>query len=134
VYAFLSAEGTKDQYFSGLPKEMFNRVSPETWLLDWERMRRPGNIDAQFELNCTYKSNIEMFPTFQEYFRTQQPPALVIWGKHDPYYDVKEAQCYKRDLPNADIHLLDGSHMVLETNFDEVLSLIEGFLSSLHDT
>lgn len=75
-----------------------------------------------------------MFPAFQEYFRAQQPPALVIWGKYDPYYDVKEAHCYKRDLPNADVHLVGGSHMVLETNFDEVLRLIEGFLSSLHDT
>jgi len=134
VYAFLSKEGTKDQYFAGLPKEMFSYVSPETWLLDWERMSRAGNLDMQYLLNCTYKSNIEMFPVFQEYLRTHQPPALVLWGKYDPYYDVKEAHCYKRHLPNADVHLIDGSHMVLETNFDEVLSLIEGFLSSLRDT
>jgi pimeloyl-ACP methyl ester carboxylesterase len=130
VYAFLSKEGTKDQYFAGLPEEFFTRVSPETWLLDWERMSRPGNIDAQFELNCTYKSNIEMFPVFQEYLRKHQPAALVIWGKYDPYYSVNEAHCYMRDLPNAQIHILDGSHMVLETNFDEVLDLISNFLSS----
>lgn len=134
VYAFLSMEGTKDQYFSGLPQEMFSYVSPETWLLDWERMSRPGNLDMQYVLNCTYKSNIEMFPAFQEYFRKHQPPALIIWGKYDPYYSVNEAHCYKRDLPNADVHLIDGSHMVLETNFDQVFLLIEDFLSSLHYT
>ncbi|WP_316810929.1 alpha/beta hydrolase [Pedobacter heparinus] len=130
VYAFLSKEGTKDQYYAGLPEEHLPRVSPETWILDWERMSRPGNLDVQFELNCTYKSNIELFPVFQEYFRTHQPPALVVWGKHDPYYDVKEAHCYKRDLPNAQIHIIDGSHMVLETNFEEVLELISNFLNS----
>jgi pimeloyl-ACP methyl ester carboxylesterase len=129
VYSFLSEEGTKDQYYAGVPEELLDRVSPETWILDWERMSRPGNLDMQFEMNCTIKSNIEMFPTFQKYFRTHQPPALVIWGKYDPYYDVKEAQCYKRDLPDADIHILDASHMLLETNFDEAVELISAFLS-----
>lgn len=133
VYAFLSAEGTKSQYYSGVPEERLTHVSPETWLLDWERMSRPGNLDMQFELNCTYKSNIEMFPAFQEYFRKHQPPALVIWGKHEPYFSVNEAPCYKRDLPNAQIHILNGSHMVLETNFDEVSTLIANFLSSIPD-
>lgn len=128
VYAFISKEGTKSQYYAGLPEELHTRVSPETWLLDWERMSRPGNVDVQFELNCTYKSNIEMFPAFQEYFRTHQPPALIIWGKYEPYYNVKEAYCYKRDLPNAQVHIIDGSHMVLETNFDEVSDLINNFL------
>jgi len=130
LYAFLSKEGTKEQYYAGLPEERFTCISPETWLLDWERMSRPGNPDMQFEMNCTYKSNIEMFPVFQEYFRTYQPPALIIWGKHDPYYSVQEAYCYKRDLPNARIHLVDGSHMVLESNFDEVVDIIRHFMLS----
>lgn len=130
VYAFLSEEGTKDQYTSGLPKEMHTRISPETWMLDWDRMKRPGNLDMQYVLNCDYKSNIEMFPVFQQYFSTHQPPALVIWGRYDPYYDVKEASCYKRDLPNAQVHIIEGSHMVLESNFDEALKLIGDFLRS----
>jgi pimeloyl-ACP methyl ester carboxylesterase len=128
VSAFLSADGTKSQYYAGLPEKMHDRVSPETWMLDWERMSRPGNLDMQFELNCTYKSNIEMFPAFQEYFRTYQPPALIMWGKYEPYFNVAEAHCYKRDLPDAHIHILDGSHMLLETNFDEVVDLIDNFL------
>lgn len=129
VYAFISAEGTKSQYTAGLPEDLLDRVSPETWMLDWERMSRPGNPEVQFELNCTYKSNIEMFPAFQEYFRTHRPPALIMWGKYEPYYNVKEAYCYKRDLPDAQIHIIDGSHMLLETNFDEVLNLINNFYS-----
>jgi len=130
VAAFLSEEGIKMQYTAGLSEELLSRVGPETWVLDWERMGRPGNIDMQFELNCNFKSNIEMFPAFQEYFRTHQPPALIIWGRHDEFFDVAEAPCYKRDLPNAQIYILDGGHMALETNFDEVLDIISNFLSS----
>ena len=71
-----------------------------------------------------------MFPVFQEYFRIHQPPALIIWGKHDVFFDVAEAPCYKRDLPGAQIHILDGGHMALETNFNEVLDIIRSFMSS----
>lgn len=130
VAAFLSKEGTKMQYTAGLNEELLSRVSPEFWILDWERMSRPGNVDMQFELNCTYKSNFEMFPVFQEYFRVHQPPALVIWGKYDAFYELAEAHCYKRDLPEARVHILNGGHMALETNFDEVLNLIESFMYS----
>jgi pimeloyl-ACP methyl ester carboxylesterase len=128
LYAFLSEEGVKWQYTAGLPEELQSTVSPELWMLDWDLMKRPGNIDMQYELNCDYKNHMNMFPVFQEYFRVHQPPALVIWGKHDPFFNVEEAVCYKRDLPDAQVHILDGSHWVLETNFDEVLKLINDFL------
>ena len=130
VVAFLSEEGVKKQYAAGLSEELLTRVSPEAWILDWERMSRPGNINMQFELNCDYKNHIEMFPVFQKYFRTHQPPALIIWGKHDVFFDVAEASCYKRDLPDAQIHILDGGHMALETNFNEVLDIIRNFMAS----
>ena len=129
VYAFLSEEGTKEQYYSGLSEVLRERVSPEAWILDWERMSRPGNLDMQFVLNCDYKTNLEMFPVFQQYFRTYQPPALVIWGEHDVYFDVAEASFYLTDLSNVQVHILDGGHMALETNFDEVLELISNFMS-----
>ena len=128
LYAFLSEEGVKWQYTAGLPEELLSTVSPELWMLDWDLMKRPGNIDMQYELNCDYKNHIKMFPVFQEYFRVHQPRALVIWGKYDPFFNVEEAVCYKRDLPDAQVHILDGSHWVLETNFDEVLNLINDFL------
>lgn len=131
VYGFLSEEGTKSQYTAGLPDELLTRVSPETWILDWERMSRPGNLDMQFELNCDYKNIIEMFPAFQHFFRTSQPPALILWGKYDVYYDVAEAHCYSRDLSDAEVHILDGGHMALETNFDEVIGLIRNFMSKV---
>ncbi|HMF73086.1 MAG TPA: alpha/beta hydrolase [Flavitalea sp.] len=128
VYAFLSEEGTKSQYYAGLPEELLERVSPELWILNWELLKRPGNLDMQFELNCDFKSNFDLFPEFQKYFRTYQPSTLVIWGKYDPFFNVNEAPCYKRDIPDAQIHVLNGGHEVLETNFDEVLHLIKNFL------
>lgn len=128
VKAFLSKEGVKTQYTAGVPEELLSNISPELWQLDWELMKRPRNIDMQFTLNCDYENNIKMFAEFQRYFRTYQPPALVLWGRHDPFFSVAEAECYKRDLPAAQVHIIDGSHMLLETNFDEVLALMNNFL------
>lgn len=127
VYAFVSEEGVRWQYTAGVPEDQLPRVSPELWIVDWEPMKRPGNVDMQIELNCDYASHIRMFPAYHEYFRTYQPPTLVIWGKHDPFFDM-EAYCYQRDLPQAQVHLIDGSHWILETHFDELLVLINGFL------
>lgn len=128
VSKFLSEKGIRMQYTAGLPEELLQKISPELWMLDWDRLKRPGNIDMQFELNCDFKNNIKMFPVFQEYFRVHKPPALIIWGKHDVFFSVAEALCYKRDLPVAYTHIIDGGHMVLETNFDEVLNLIYDFM------
>jgi pimeloyl-ACP methyl ester carboxylesterase len=125
---FLSVEGIKNQYFGGLPESVLSRVSPELWMLDWAFLKRPGNIEKQFELNCDFKTHLEMFPVYQEFFRNYQPPALVIWGKYEIFFSVKEALCYKRDLPEAQIHILDGGHDVLDTHFDEVSTLIINFL------
>lgn len=128
VYAFLSEEGTKDQYTAGVPEELLPGVSPELWMLDWDLMKRTGNLEMQYELNCDFTNHFKMFPAFQQYFRTHQPPALIIWGKHDPYFSLAEAYCYQRDLPNARVHIIEGSHMVLETNFNEVTELISTFI------
>ena len=133
VAGFLSEEGTKMQYTGGLPEKLSANVSPELWRLDWTLMARPGNIDMQFELNCDYKSNIEMFHVFQEFFRTHQPPALILWGRHDVFFSVEEAHCYKRDLNNAQVYVIDGAHMLLETNFEEVAHLITNFLGESED-
>lgn len=131
LYAFLSEEGTKDQYTAGIPEGLKTAVSPELWMLDWDRMKRPGNLDMQYELNLDYRNIFKLYPAYQEYFRKYQPPALIIWGKYDVYFNVEESPCYKRDLPDAQVHIIEGGHMVLETNFDEVSALIENFLIEL---
>src|SRR3546814_1789651 len=90
VYAFLSREGTKEQYFAGVPEKLHQNISPESWIIDWERLSRAGNLDIQFKLNCTYPTNFELFPAIQQYFRKHQPPALIIWGKYDVYFRSEE--------------------------------------------
>ena len=133
LYAFLSKDGTKEQYFAGVPEKLHQNISPESWIVDWERMSRRRNLNMQFKLNCTYPTNFKMFPAFQEYFRKYQPPALVIWGKYDVYFEVAEAYCYKRDLPKVKTHILEGGHMVLETNFEEVLHTIRDFFEKQNE-
>ncbi|WP_341837826.1 alpha/beta hydrolase [Chitinophaga pollutisoli] len=128
VAGFLSEEGTRMQYTAGVPEALLERISPELWRFDWLRMQRPGNIDMQFALNCDFQDNIGMFPVFQQYFRTHQPPALILWGKHDVFFGAEEARCYPRDLRDTTVHILNGGHKLLETNFDEVLSLVSDFL------
>ncbi len=92
-------------------------------------MQRPGNLEMQYVLNCDYMRNLEMQPAFQAYFREYQPRALVIWGRNDPYFNVEEAECYKRDLPDVEVHIVDeGAHMLLDSHFGEVLGWIEGFM------
>jgi pimeloyl-ACP methyl ester carboxylesterase len=125
---FLSAEGIKNQYFGGLPDEILARVSPELWMLDWAFLKRPGNIQKQFELNRDFKTHLEMFPAYQQYFANHQPPALVIWGKYEIFFSVNEVPCYRRDLPQAQIHILDGGHDLLDTHFEEVHTLIREFV------
>lgn len=134
VAAFLSQEGTKFQYTGGLPEHLLEKLSPELWLLDWHFLNRPGNIEMQMTLNTDYKNNMEMYPAFQEYFRKNQPPALIIWGKYDIFFNVKEAKCYKQDLPNAKIHIVDGGHKALETNFKEVVTLVATFLAETYSS
>lgn len=129
VSAFLSEEGTRMQYTAGLPDHLLPLVGPELWALDWALLSRPGNIDMQFQLNCDYQNNIPMFEKFQAYFREHQPRALVLWGRYDAFFSLDEAWCYQRDLPAAEVHILEAGHMALETNFEEVLGLIRGFLS-----
>ncbi|MBO9611292.1 MAG: alpha/beta hydrolase [Dyadobacter sp.] len=129
VSAFLSEEGTRAQYTEGLPGHLLPLVGPELWTLDWALMSRPGNIDMQFRLNCDFESNLAMYGQFQQYFRDQQPPALILWGKYDVFFSIEEAFCYQRDLPDSQLHILEGGHMALETNFEQVLSLITEFLT-----
>ena len=126
---WLNARGTREQYTAGAPAEQIPLFAPDTWTLDWALMSRPGNVEAQFDLFTDYRTNVELYPRFQEFFRTRRPPALVVWGRHDAYFDVAEAECYKRDLPEAEVHVLDAGHKALETHGAEITDLIRDFLS-----
>jgi pimeloyl-ACP methyl ester carboxylesterase len=121
-----SLKATKWQYTHGVPDTTL--VSPDSWTMDQARLDRPGNQEIQLDLFYDYRTNIPLYPEWQAYFRKHQPPTLVVWGKNDPIFVVDGAGPYKRDLPNAELHLIDTGHFALETHGPEIAGLIRDFL------
>jgi len=128
VRKLLEMEATRWQYTHGVPADRLDRIGPETWLLDQAGLDRPGNKEIQLQLFWDYQFNLDGYPAFQEYFRTHQPPTLVTWGKNDEIFGAEGAKAYARDLPNAEIHLLDAGHFALETHGQEIAGHMRDFL------
>jgi len=123
---FLKPETTKFQYVHGVPDETL--VAPESYVLDSALLARPGNDEIQLDLFGDYQSNVALYPKFQEYFRTYRPPLLAVWGKNDPFFLPPGAEAFKRDNPDAEVHLLDTGHFALETKGEEIAGIIREFL------
>jgi len=103
-------------------------VAPETYTLDSALLARPGNDEIQLDLFLDYASNVALYPKFQEYFRTKQPPLLAVWGKSDPFFLPPGAEAFRRDNPNAEVHFYDTGHFALETHTQEIATAIQDFL------
>ena len=123
---FLTPEATKFQYLHGVQDETL--VAPEAYQLDSALLARPGNDEIQLDLFLDYASNVALYPKFQEYFRTKRPPLLAVWGKNDPFFLPPGAEAFKRDNPNAEVHLYDTGHFALETHVREIAQAIGAFL------
>ena len=124
---FLTPEATRTQYTTGVPTPEL--LSPDAWTLDSALLARPGNDEIQLDLFGDYQSNVALYPKFQEYFRTRQPPLLAVWGKNDPFFLPAGAKAFTRDIPEAEVHLLDAGHFALESQGPEIAAIIRGFLS-----
>jgi pimeloyl-ACP methyl ester carboxylesterase len=124
--AFLTLDTTRWQYLQGAIDPEY--VAPETYYLDALLMQRPGNQEIQLDLFLDYASNVALYPRFQEYFRTRQPPILAVWGKNDPFFLPEGAHAFARDNPKAQVHLLDAGHFALETHVTEISELSHSFL------
>jgi pimeloyl-ACP methyl ester carboxylesterase len=125
---WISFEGTREQYIGGLPDRLRNRQPPENWHLDWARLSRPGNIEAQLSLFTDYANHVKRFADIAAYHETHQPPCLVLWGRHDPFFDVDEVLDYHRELDRCEIHIFDASHFLLETHSAECAELMARFM------
>jgi pimeloyl-ACP methyl ester carboxylesterase len=125
--AFLAPETTRWQYTHGVADE--TAVSPDGMSLDDFYLTRPGADEVQLDLMGDYKSNIALYPTFQNYFRTHKPPFLAVWGKNDPFFLSPGAEAFKRDIPDAIIRFFDTGHFALETHADEIAAAIREFLT-----
>lgn len=123
---FLKLEGVKYQYVHGARD--LTRISPDTWTHDVALLNRQGNTDIQLALVADYASNVKQYPIWHEYFRQNQPPTLVVWGKNDPIFTVAGVEeGYKRDLKDIEVTYFDGGHFVLEEYGTEVASKIKQF-------
>lgn len=122
----VTPEVTKFQYVDGVND--ISRVDPDNWMHDQTLLDRPGNRDIQLDLFRDYGTNIPLYPKFQTYFRQHQPPTLIVWGKNDKIFPADGATPYLRDLPKAELHLIDTGHFALEDKLDEIAPLIRGFL------
>lgn len=123
---FLKPEATRWQYLHGVQDATL--VAPESYELDSALLTRPGNDDIQLDLFLDYASNVALYPKFQEYFRTNQPPLLAVWGKSDPFFLPPGAEAFKRDNPGAEVHFYDTGHFALETHTEEIAHAIRDFL------
>jgi pimeloyl-ACP methyl ester carboxylesterase len=123
---FFSPETTRWQYTHGVADP--TRVSPDGQNLDNFYLARPGAAEVQLDLFGDYKNNVEMYPVFQEYFRTHKPPFLAVWGKNDPFFLPTGANAFKRDNPNAKVVFYDTGHFALETHAAEIADSIRDFL------
>ncbi len=122
----LNIDATKWQYTNGVRD--VSTVSPDNWIIDQAGMDRPGNKDIQLRLFLSYGTNPPLYPKWQEYFRTHQPPTLIVWGKNDVIFPPEGAEPYKRDLKNLDFNLLDTGHFALEEKGDVIADKIRAFM------
>lgn len=106
-----------------------SRIDPAAWVHDQALLDRPGNVEIQLDLFRDYESNVALYPRFQAYFRDYRPPTLIVWGKNDKIFPADGALPYLRDLPQAELHLLDTGHFALEDKGDEIAGLMRDFLA-----
>jgi len=129
IESWLNYEGTKRQYLWDLPERLAERIPPETWELDWRAISREHGLEAHWELFTDYRTHVARFGEITRYHETEQPPTLIVWGVHDPYFELDEVLAYHRELPAARSHLLDAGHYLLETHSRECVAHIRPFVA-----
>ena len=109
----------------------FTSKSPRSkWVtLDSALLARPDNEEIQLDLFGDYQSNVALYLKFQQYIRTHRPPLLAVWGKNDPFFLPAGAEAFKRDNPDAEIHLLNAGHFAVEREGPEIAAIIRDFLA-----
>ena len=127
----VSQEGFKDEFLNDVTPELAERIPPDLWKLHWSLMR-PQRRQITVDVIAGLKENLTWFPRYQRYLRDHRPPTLIVWGPHDGFMPEGAARAYLRDLPDAELHLLDGGHWSLETHLGEVVARARDFLGRVH--
>lgn len=117
----------KEEFLNAVDAPLAERIPPDLWQLHWSLMT-PQRREIAIDLIAGLKDNRAWFPKHRQYLREHRPPTLIVWGPQDHYMPAQSAKAYLRDLPDAELHLLDGGHWLLETHLDEVVPLLRDFL------
>jgi len=126
--AHLTLQGTRDQYLAGVPADVTARISPERWEEDWRVMGLPGRLDTQRALVADYASHVARFDSIGEYLARWQPPALLLWGRHDVFFELGEVVSWMQTLPRMEAHVFDAGHLLLETHAAAAVPLMRDFI------
>jgi pimeloyl-ACP methyl ester carboxylesterase len=127
--AHLTLEGMRDTYLRGLPPDVAARIPAESWEEDWRVMQLPGRMDKERALIADYARYVARFDAVADYLERRQPAALMIWGRHEPFFELAEVLSWMEVLPRMEAHILDGGHMLLETHAAEAGSLMLDFIA-----
>jgi pimeloyl-ACP methyl ester carboxylesterase len=127
---FLSLETTRNRHVGASPHP--ERIDPDTWTDEYYFLNQPGQPDIQTDLFFDYQNNLKAYPAWQKWLRDHQPPILVLWGRYDPSFVVAGAEAYRKDVPSAEVHILDAGHFALDEQAAEVIRFTEGFMERRH--
>jgi len=122
----LSLPTTRTRHLGSDPN--VERYDPDLWTDEFAFLSQPGQIDIQTDLFYDYRTNVESYPKWQAWMREHQPRLLVLWGKYELSFDPSEPEAYRRDVPSAEVHVLDGGHFALDTAADEIAALVRAFV------
>jgi len=128
----LSLAATRTRHVGNDPN--VERYNPDLWTDEFYFLSQPSQADIQSDLFYDYRTNVDAYPTWQAWMRENQPRLLVIWGKYESSFDPSEPEAYRRDVPNAEVHIVDGGHFALDTAADQIAAVVRGFLGSSHES
>jgi pimeloyl-ACP methyl ester carboxylesterase len=126
--AAITEEGFKDEFLNALRPDLAAKIPPDLWKLHWS-LATPRRRQIHHDVIAGLRENRDWFPRYQRYLREHQPPTLIVWGPQDGFMPEGAARAYLHDLPEAELHLLDGGHWLLETNLEEIAMLMREFLA-----
>lgn len=124
----LSLDATRRRHVGSDPD--VERYDPDLWADEFAFLSQPGQADIQAELFYDYRNNVTAYPKWQAWMQKVQPRLLVLWGKYDPSFDISEPEAYRRDVPQAEVHILEAGHFALDTDADRIAGLVRTFLES----
>ena len=130
--SFLSLETTRNRHLGTSPHP--ERINPDNWTDEYYFLNQPGQADIQTDLFFDYQNNLKAYPVWQKWLRDHQPPMLVLWGRYDPSFLVAGAEAYRKDVPGAEVHILDAGHFALDEQADEVIHQTATFMRKLQET